>query len=235
MQLKKYRKKAQSFLVEGAKSVQELLDSSYEITHLLVTEAFLVENDKSMQMLGDRVSVVNEKQLTAASAFKTNQMALAVAVCQSNRAFEIGKKEYVIALDRIRDPGNLGTIIRIADWYGIRKILCSADCADFYHPKVIQASMGSFTRVLAYYTQLETVLKSMSNIYGATLKGESVHQTKFTEGGILLIGNESQGLSEPLLKLVDGKISIPGYGRADSLNAAVATAVICDNIRRSQA
>jgi len=232
LQLKKYRKKAQSFLVEGSKSVLELLKSQFDVTHLVATESFLMQNEEIAAKLDERLQVVTERQLSTISSLKTNESVLAVARCLPNEPLEVNANEYAIALDQIRDPGNLGTIIRTADWYGIRKLLCSPDCADLYHPKVVHSSMGSFTRVRVFYTDLHGFLEGYPCVYGAALKGENVHTTKFGAGGILLIGNETRGIPANLEAVISKKVCIPRLGRAESLNAAIATAVICDNIFR---
>lgn len=232
MQLKKYRKKAQSFLVEGTKSVLELLNANFEVTHLVATESFLLENAKVVTKLKVPLQLVTENQLSSMSALKNNQSALAVARCLPNRKLKINEDEYGLALDRISDPGNLGTIIRTADWYGMKKVVCSEDCADFYNPKVIQACMGSFTRVQVYYTDLKEFLANYANVYAAALEGENVHKMAFEPGAVILIGNEARGISPDLYQLVTNKVSIPRFGGAESLNAAMATAVICDNILR---
>ena len=152
---------------------------------------------------------------------------------QTRVALNIKEGEFIIALDDIRDPGNLGTIIRTADWYGIHTIIASEETADFYNPKVISSTMGSFTRVNVHYEDLQNFLsKTHRKIYGAFLQGRSIHHESFASGGIILIGNESRGISKPLEKLVTDRITIPRFGHAESLNAAIATAVICDNIRR---
>ena len=221
-------------MVEGAKSVLELAGSSFEITHLLVTSSFWDVNEKKLEMLADKVQVVSERQLTAISSLQSNQDALAVAKMATPQEFSMDSSEMIIALDRIRDPGNFGTILRVADWYGITKIICSTDCAEFYNPKVIQASMGSFTRVQVYPVHLSDILPQLPNVYAATMQGVNVHTVKFASAGVLLIGNEAKGLSSELESLAHQKISIPGYGGAESLNAAVATAVICDNWKRCQ-
>ena len=231
LQLKKYRNKAQSFLVEGAKSVLELVTSKYQITHLIGTRNFFEDNEDLPAKLNIQSEIVSQKQLSGISALKSNNSVLAVARYLPESTFELMANEYAIALDRIRDPGNLGTIIRIADWYGITKLICSGDCADFYNPKVIQASMGSFTRVRAFYGKLEALLAGQ-RVYGASLQGENVHHLAFANQGIILLGNEAQGISEDLNSLVSDWISIPRFGAAESLNAAMATAVICDNLRR---
>ena len=232
LQLKKYRKKAQSFLVEGTKSVLELLKAPFELTHLVATESFIRQNEQTLAKLVDRIHVVTEKQLNGMSSLKTNDKVLAVAKCLPNEPFKVGEKEYVIALDQIRDPGNLGAIIRTADWYGITKIICSLDCADLYHPKVIHASMGSFIRVKVYYTELPQFIGSGFNVYGATLNGENVHSIRFKDSGVLIIGNETRGISASLKPIISQEISVPRLGGAESLNASIATAVICDNIFR---
>ena len=232
MQLKKYRKKAQSFLVEGTKSVLELLKARFEVTHLIGTEAFLNQNAKVVTKLKVPLQIVSEKQLSAISALKNNQSVLAVAKCLPNDSLIVGENDYALALDRISDPGNLGTIIRTADWYGINKIICSQDCADLYNPKVIQATMGSFTRVSVYYTELAHYLKQGDTIYGAVLDGDNIHHLKFEKSGIILIGNEANGISPELADMISLRISIPNFGKTESLNASIATAIICDNLRR---
>ena len=233
LQLKKYRNKAQSFLVEGAKSVLELLTARFEVTHLIGTTSFFKDNAHKLTKLNIEPETVSEKELGSLSGLKTNTTVLAVARCLPNKKFDLAADEWCLALDRIRDPGNLGTIIRTADWYGIKKILCTTDCADFYNPKVIQATMGSFTRVQPFYTDLKRCLPGYP-VYGAVMDGENVHRVKFGEGGIVLIGNEAQGISDELIPCITDRITIPGYGGAESLNAAIATAVICDNLRRSR-
>jgi TrmH family RNA methyltransferase len=233
LQLKKYRNKAQSFLVEGTKSVLELLNSNFEVTHLVGTDSFLKDNEIFLSKLEVSPELVSAQQLNSLSSLKTNQDVLAVARKPVDKPLSISKNEYSLALDGISDPGNLGTIIRTADWYGIQNVICSRECADFYNPKVIQASMGSFTRVRIHYTDLLGFLKDHL-VYGAALEGENVHQINFANGGVLLIGNEAHGISPALHNIIDQWICIPGYGGAESLNAALATAVICDNLRRQK-
>jgi TrmH family RNA methyltransferase len=140
-----------------------------------------------------------------------------------------------LALDEVRDPGNLGTIIRIADWYGISKMVLSPNTADFYNPKVLQASMGSFTRIQFFYQDLSDFITTSSRIpvYGAFLEGENIHQAHLTTDGIIVMGSESHGISPHVERYVGRKITIPPFGKAESLNVAVATAIICDNFRRT--
>jgi TrmH family RNA methyltransferase len=233
LQLKKYRKQEQCFVVQGAKSVQELLSSDFEVIMLLGTESFLasVHSSKKPEILA-----VTEKDLAGLSEFQSNDTALAVARIKSNDPVAIADHQFALVLDDIRDPGNLGTIIRTGDWFGITQIVASAETADFYNPKVISATMGSFVRVSIFYTDLEQYLAgNRQPVYGAYLEGEDVHTTQFGKSGHILIGNESRGISPELEKFVTHKITIPRYGNAESLNAAIATAVICDNIRRHRA
>lgn len=229
LQIKKYRKQEQSFLVEGAKSVQELVSSDFGIRFIVGTPEFLDGGEWD----GIETIEVSEKELASLGEFQTNNSAVAVARMKSNEAFSVGVDEFVVMLDDIRDPGNLGTIIRTADWYGINKIIASNETADFYNSKVITSTMGSFTRVQMYYTDLEQYLTSNKfPVYGAYLDGKSVYTTEFKTGGIVLIGSESHGISPKLERFVSDKITIPRIGKAESLNAGIATAVILDNIRR---
>jgi len=233
LKLKKYRKKASSFLVEGAKNVQELITSDYEIEQLFVTEKFLSEYSH-LELTDLDYEICTEKELISTGTFQSNEFALAVAKMRSTPV-DISRSSIVIALDDVSDPGNLGTIIRISDWYGVTTILASLDTADFYNPKVINASMGSFTRVDMHFMDLESFFteNDTHKVYGALLNGDNIHEAKFNKPLILLMGNESKGINSSLIKYVDEKITIPKIGGAESLNAAVSTAVICDNILRS--
>ncbi len=231
LQVKKYRKQEQCFLVEGAKSVLELLASDFEIVSLFATDVFLA--GLKIPARGEVVEVP-ENALDGLGEFQTNRSALAVARMKRNEPVYASPFEYAIVLDNIGDPGNLGTIIRTADWFGIQKVVASTETADFYNPKVISATMGSFTRVQIFYTALPGYFSENEYpVYGAFLEGADVHRVDFRKGGLILIGSESHGISAELLPFVTEKITIPRYGHAESLNAAVATAVICDNVRRS--
>lgn len=232
LQIKKYRKQEQSFIVQGAKSVQELIRSGFRLVTVLGTAEFLSTVEHGINA---EVIEVSAKDLAELSEFQTNDAALAVARMKPNRPLEIAASEIAIVLDDIRDPGNLGTIIRTADWYGIHKIIASTETAEFYNPKVISATMGSFARVEVFYTELPAYLSNVNHkVYGAYLDGTDVHAVNFGDGGLMVIGNESRGISPELEKFITHKITIPRYGQAESLNAAIATAIICDNIRRDR-
>ncbi len=221
--------------MEGAKNVLELLDSDYDLEMIFVSEKFLDKFHTSLSAANTEIFVTKIADLERIGSFKTNNSAVAVAQTKPNEPFDIGDGEWILALDEVRDPGNLGTIMRIADWYGFEKLLLSPTCADFYNPKVINSSMGSFARINWYQSDLLSFLAGKSsNKYGAVMKGENLHEVDFPPGGILFMGNESIGLNEELQVAMDHNITIPKFGRAESLNVASATAVICDAIRRTQ-
>ena len=233
LQQKKFRVENQSFVVEGAKSVLELLKSDFIIEMLFVTDTFFEEHQNFLQNPSIQVEIATQSDLEKAGSFSSNNAALAVVKTKENEELLVKENEFALILDDIRDPGNLGTIIRVADWYGIHKLICSNATVDFYNPKVISATMGSFTRTNLYYTDLEGFIKNQSvNIYGTLLDGNNIHETKFSDSGYIVIGNEANGISEPIEKLITHKITIPRFGQAESLNAGIATAVVLDNLRR---
>ncbi len=233
LQQKKFRVENQSFIVEGSKSVLELLKSDFKTEMLFVTEEFFIEYENILQNLPIQVEIVNQADLEKSGSFSSNNAALAVVKTKENEKLLVEENEFALILDDIRDPGNLGTIIRVADWYGIHKIICSHSTVDFYNPKVISATMGSFTRSNLYYTDLEAFIKNQSvNIYGTLLNGNNIHQTKFSSSGYIVIGNEANGISPAIESLSTHKITIPRFGKAESLNAGIATAVVLDNLRR---
>ena len=228
LHLKKYRQQFGAFIVEGQKSIEELVNSDFKIL-----EIFLTDKAKDLKPLANQTTYCSENDIQKITSFKSNNYGLAVVAAKPNIPFDFKQNEWVLALDDISDPGNLGTIIRIADWYGISKIICSENTVELYNPKVISSTMGSFTRVSCYYTDLQTCLSDVElTVYGAFLNGENIHQIVFPQGGILLMGSESHGVGQRLEKLVQQKVTIPAFGKAESLNVGIATAVILDNIRR---
>jgi len=233
LQLKKFRQKEGLFIVEGAKNTLELLNSSYKLKYLIVSEDFLSRHQKEINSSDIEPIIVKEKELSALGAFQSNTDALAVVHEKAPSKYD--SSGFDLVLDDIRDPGNLGTIIRLADWYSIKNIICSETTAEFYNPKVISASMGSIFRTNLYRRDLTEFLSQQKSrrIYGALLEGENVHQVKFTTDGLLIIGNESHGIHPELIPFISDKITIPKIGEAESLNAAMATAIICDNVFRS--
>lgn len=234
LQLKKFRQKEGLFIVEGAKNTLELLNSSYKLKYLIVTEDFLDRHQKEINSSEIEPIIVKEKELSALGAFQTNTEALAVVHEKTPPTYV--SSGFDLVLDDIRDPGNLGTIIRLADWYGIKNIICSETTAEFYNPKVISASMGSIFRTNLYRRDLKEFLSENSSrkIYGALLEGKNVHQVTFEADGLLVIGNESHGIQQELIQLISDSVTIPKIGHAESLNAAMATAIICDNVFRNK-
>jgi RNA methyltransferase, TrmH family len=230
---KKYRQVHQSFIVEGAKNVLELLNSDFEIEAIFQTDIFYKENKIVIDKQKSEIEVTSEAELAQMGTFATNNAALALVKTKPNINL-FAQNEIVLVLDDIRDPGNLGGIIRIADWYGIKKIVCSENTVDAYNPKVIAATMGSFVRVQLFYTDLIQYLETKKGefIGGALLNGDSIYQLSLPQNGYLVIGNESNGISVSVQSFVNQCITIPRRGGAESLNASIATAVILDNFFR---
>lgn len=230
---KKYRLESGKFFVEGEKSLVEVLQSSFTVDLLLVTQEFATKHAALLSGKAFEVLFVTPNQLEQLGQYQSNDSALAVVQMKPNQAFFPEKGELILALDGVRDPGNLGTIIRIADWYGIKKLIFSTHTAEFYNPKVIQSSMGSFTRVQFYYGDLAQAFQEWKlPVYGTFLEGKSIHELTNPTPGVLLLGNESQGISKEVEKWVSSKITIPSFGKAESLNVAIATAIFCDNFKR---
>jgi TrmH family RNA methyltransferase len=233
LQLKKYRKQEQCFVVEGGKSVLEVLKSDFKVEQLLLTQEFQQQNNGALKSIVSEQLIVKPTELAGLGEYSTNDAALAVVKMKPNNPPTAMKDTFSLMLDDIRDPGNLGTIIRTADWYGIKNIIVSEETADVYNSKVIQSSMGSFIRVNIFYTNLEEYLSSNSvPVFGTFLDGENTHTINFGTQGIIVIGNEANGISKEVERFVTKRITIPRFGHAESLNAAIATAVICDNLKR---
>ncbi len=227
---KKGRRENKKFLVEGEKGIEELLDSNYRID-------FIVLNDNlSINNINVPIYIVDSKTLNKLSTFENNSFGLAV-VNQFENEIDINfeNQPYSIILDGIRDPGNLGTIIRICDWYGITNLFASKDSAEFYNPKVISASMGSFKRIRFQEIDLEVLFEKYPSIpkLGAFLDGENIHEFKFPKNGFIILGNESQGIRENLKSFISKKITIPRFGNAESLNVGISTGIILDNLKRN--
>lgn len=235
LQVKKYRIQEQCFVVEGAKTVKELLTSDFELLWLAATESFLSDCADLIARRDVEVIQTYENELSQLGQFQTNNAALAVARMKTNQPPLFQTGEWGLVLDDIRDPGNLGTIIRTADWYGVTKIIASEETTDFYNPKVLSATMGSFCRVQVYYAPLIDFLKTVKmSVYGAFLDGMDIHTLSYSKGGLIVIGNESNGISSAIEKVVTQKITIPKFGQAESLNAAIATGIVLDVVRQSK-
>ncbi len=228
---KKGRSEQLLFVVEGSKSVSELLGSKLGVKKLFALPQWLAQNQKSVQKV-EEVHSISEKELERISQHKTPQEVLALAELPQHKLDKpIAGKGFTLILDGIQDPGNLGTIIRTADWYGVQNIICSPTTADCFQHKVVQACMGSLFRTAIYYTDLKSYLaQHKPNIIGAVLDGQNANEVKFPKDGCLLIGSEGKGISDELLPYINLKVSIPRIGKAESLNAGVATAILLDRI-----
>lgn len=237
LQRKKARHELGLFLVEGGKPVAELLASDWPVRDVFVTDDYAERHAALLQQTSARVTRCTAEQLTAAGSLGSNREAIAVAAIRQDQVpLQHRPGQWILALDRINDPGNLGTLLRIADWYGICQLVCSPDTVELYNPKVISASMGSFLRVNVQYRSLELWLDSLPAevpVLGAYLDGESVHGLPaMPAGGVLLMGSEAHGLAPELSGHVTRRITIPCFGQAESLNVAMATAILCDNLAR---
>ena len=235
---KKYRDECKLFIAEGPKIVNDLLNSKYTIKEIFATPLFKIQNSKF------KTHQINDTELKSISLLSTPNEVFAVFEIPSPLVLHPATlaSELVLVLDDIRDPGNFGTIIRIADWFGIKHIICSESCVDVYNPKVVQATMGSLASVDVYFEKLTSLMENIVThipdvkIFGTVLDGATVYSEKLSDAGIILIGNESRGISKNLLKYITHKISIPAFSHgADSLNAAIATAIICSEFKRNQA
>jgi TrmH family RNA methyltransferase len=230
---KKGRKENDLFLVEGEKSLLELVKSDFSVEFFVLAENQTdLLNELSLKSPA-YIYTVSDEQLTKLSTLVTNQVGLAVVKQKQFNQFKINSP-YTIVLDGIRDPGNLGTIIRICDWYGISHLVLSNDCTDYYNPKTISASMGSFLRISHQYVDLDNWLSSFPKVnkIGALLNGENIHTFTFPKSGFIVFGNESNGIRDSIQSHIDQAVTIPGFGSAESLNVGVSCAVFLDNLRR---
>jgi len=230
---KKIRKEQGLFIVEGLKSIQEFINSEYLVDSVYCTENLVPKLDNLSRKI--KPVIISESELSRISTLSTPQAILAVVQIPKHTEINIKKldRSFFLALDGVQDPGNLGTIIRTADWFGLNTILCSMDTAEVYNPKVVQASMGSLSRVNIIYTDLG-VLFSQINIpvYGALLDGKSIYETDFGQAGIVLLGNEGNGISKELVEKINYPITIPRFGKAESLNVAISASIFCSELRR---
>lgn len=221
----KFRQKYGQFVVEGRKAVEEVFHSGWQVEGIWATQAFVDRHAPNYPH--ERMSEEENKKCTA---FDTAPGVMALVAMPKSKGLN-HKTPFVLALDGINDPGNMGTIIRLADWFGLSQIVASPDSVDAFNPKCLSATMGSFLRVEVVYAPLESVAEGRT-VYGAYLQGERVHGLVAASNSMLLIGSESHGIREEAAKLVTHPITIPGKGGAESLNAGMATAILLDNLLR---
>ena len=228
---KKYRQRYGQFLVEGEKSVLELCQSNFTVNEILITETLF--NKIGSQLPSSNLLIIKERDIQQLSTLETSPGIIAVSnFKETSMERVIFENKFTLMLDSISDPGNLGTIIRIADWYGIENIICSHGCVDLYNSKTIASSMGSFTRVNVIYAELEPILKKVKvTAYACVMNGEFINEITKPSEGIIIIGNEANGIDPDIEKLATMKITIPRIGKAESLNAAIATAIVCHTFR----
>jgi len=227
LQQKKYRNQHGLFFVEGKKTVDELLASDFKAHSVFSDDASFFNSSD------DIFSEISSNDLKQISFLKNPNGVLGLFHIPESKKVDF--TDWIVALDDVRDPGNLGTIIRLCDWFGIRNLVCSKNTVDCFNPKVLQATMGSISRVNITYVDLAAFLtESKSPIYGAFMNGESVYECKLPEKGIIILGNEGKGISTEIHSLTNQKISIPQFGSktTESLNVATATAILLNEIRR---
>ena len=225
---KKYRVQHQLFVVEGIKTIREFLNSAFVLEHLYTINKFdnVSENQQTQ---------VSEVELKKISFLKNTNSALAIFKIQANKPVDDSK--LIVALDDVRDPGNLGTIIRLCDWFGVTDLVCNSETVDCYNPKVVQATMGSLTRVNVTYLKLQDYLRSVKKpIYGTFMNGDNLYTSKsISDRGVIVLGNEANGISSEIEALVTQKITIPKFGaiqKTESLNVAMATSIMLSEFKR---
>lgn len=227
LQLKKYRNLHGLFVVEGVKGVNEFLQAGFK-------PEYIICKNVDCDVVFENKIVVNDKVMQTVSSLKNASPALGVFHVKEVKGSL--DKGLILALDDIRDPGNLGTIIRLCDWFGIESVVCSNETVDCYNPKVVQATMGSLARVRILYTDLEIFLNEYNgDIYGAFMEGENIYNETLALEGVIVMGNEANGISESIQKVITKRVAIPRYGNTpetESLNVAMATSIILSEFRR---
>jgi TrmH family RNA methyltransferase len=226
---KKQRFANQLFFAEGVKVIHELLQSNFELEYLYTTQ-----NDFESVVFSKRF-LISEQELKKISALSTPNTCLAVFKIPAEK--KIIDSGLILALDDIRDPGNLGTILRLCDWFGIQQIICSKETVDIYNPKVVQATMGSIARVNVNYIDLKSfIINAKLPVFGTFMNGENIYQSKLPQNGIIIMGNEANGISEEIEDTVTSRLTIPRFGalqKTESLNVATATAIILSEFKRN--
>ena len=226
---KKHRQTHQLFIAEGIKGIQELLDAHFELDHLYTTRTDFENVASNLK------TVVSEADLKKMSALASPNTCLAVFKIPEVKA--INTSGLIVALDDIRDPGNLGTILRLCDWFGIQQLICSKETVDVYNPKVVQATMGSIARVnISYLDLIDFIATSKLPVFGTFMDGQNMYTTNLPQEGIIVMGNEANGISSDLEKIIKNRLTIPRFGtlqKTESLNVATATAIVLSEFRRA--
>ena len=235
LDMRKFRRNERLFVAEGPKLVDELC-ATMKPVYIAALPEWISENAKIAS--GTEYDIVTPDELQRASLQKNPQQVIALFPIPEHRfCTEQLKNELVLMLDGVQDPGNLGTIARIADWFGIRNIICSAETADIYNPKAVQATMGALARVKFHYTDLLQLLSQYDGpVYGTFLDGENIYGQELSENGIIVMGNEGKGISQGVGEMINRRLYIPNYPigtqTTESLNVAIATSIVCAEFRR---
>ncbi|MCK5678361.1 MAG: RNA methyltransferase [Flavobacteriaceae bacterium] len=226
---KKFRLQHDLFLAEGIKVVEEFIQSNFKLNNLFCTNDYL--NKFSIE----KIQVITKNELKKISEFSTPNQVVGVFEIPNQEKIKI--KGLTLVLDDINDPGNLGTIIRLCDWFGVDQLICSTNTVDCYNLKVVQASMGSLSRVSIVYTDIKTFLKEETRpVFGALLQGDNVYQTELEKNSVLIMGSEANGISNEIQKFITNQITIPQFGenqKTESLNVATATAILLSEFKRN--
>lgn len=233
LQQKKFRKQHGSFVVEGAKSVLEFVHSDYQVQQVLAVAESLAKMYKIPENI--KLIEIEEEELKKISCLKTPQGVLAIVKIPNPDGWttEALRGTFTLVLDDVQDPGNLGTIIRTADWFGFRRVICSKGSVDAYNPKTVQASMGSLSRLRVEYLDLPTLLEDSGlPVFGAVLDGQPIYQTDFGREGLIILSNEGSGISPAVAAHIRYPVTIPRQGDAESLNVAISAALFCSEITR---
>jgi len=239
LQTKKGRDSENCFIAEGERIFKELINSNCEIIEIIALQEWFEANKLTTKNVP--IEFATKDELHAISSLTSPQSVMClVRIPAPSLSIEKIAKQLVIALDNIQDPGNMGTIIRLANWFGIENILCSNDCVDIYNPKVVQASMGAISKTTIYYCDLGDTLKNYSiktqnPIYGTFLDGENIYSTHISQPSIIVFGNEGNGISKSIEKQISSKLTIPSFntnGVVESLNVSIAAAIVCSETRR---
>lgn len=235
LQNKKFRLQHQVFIVEGIKSVLEFVNSTYKVQKIYATAQARTKLDKIPDNI--KLEEVSEQEFHKISSLKNPQGALALVELPASNDFQMESLQgrHTLLLDDLQDPGNLGTIIRTAEWFGITQIICSIGTVDAYNPKVVQATMGSLSRVQIHHVDIEDFIdKNTLPTFGALLDGNSIYETDFGNEGLIIMGNEGNGIRPNLISKIDKAVTIPRIGTAESLNVAVATTIFCSELSRQK-
>lgn len=227
---KKFRQQHNLFIAEGVKVINELLNSNFELENLFVTE------DIFQNIASNKRNLITDQELKKLSALAVPNNCL--AVFKIPKVKPIAESGLILALDDVRDPGNLGAILRLCDWYGVEQLICSEQTVDLYNPKVVQATMGSIARVNVSYLDLNTFLNTTQlPVFGTFMDGENIYKTNLPSEGIIVMGNEANGISPQIEAKTTNRITIPRFGKlqqTESLNVATATAIILSEFRRNE-